>query len=201
MRRHLARMLDDPAAADDLVVETFLRLHRHRARWRAGTPLRPWLFTIARNLARNRLRAQRLWGWLPLVGGERPARRRRRPDDEIRRRVAGAFAALPPAQREACSLRLLGDLSVEEIARVTRVPAGTVKSRLFYGLRRLRALLADLAGGVTRMRTLGLIRRGDARDRARSLAAARSAQLHARTRRLRCGCPRSAGARRRRSPW
>jgi RNA polymerase sigma-70 factor (ECF subfamily) len=58
--------------------------------------------------------------------------------------VAAAFAALPAAQREACSLRLLGELSVDEIARVTKVPAGTVKSRLFHGLRRLRALLADL---------------------------------------------------------
>jgi RNA polymerase sigma-70 factor (ECF subfamily) len=58
--------------------------------------------------------------------------------------VAAAFAALPAAQREACSLRLLGELSMEEIARVTSVPVGTVKSRLFHGLRRLRALLADL---------------------------------------------------------
>jgi len=65
------------------------------------------------------------------------------PDDEIRRRVTAAFAALPVAQREACSLRLLADLPIEEIARVTRVPVGTVKSRLFHGLRRLRVLLAD----------------------------------------------------------
>ena len=144
LRRHLSRMLDDPAAADDLVMETFLRLHRHRARWREGTPLRPWLFTIARNLARNRLRAQRLWGWLPLTS----VRSRTTPppaeDYQVRSRVGAAFAALPAAQREACSLRLLGELSVDEIARVTRVPAGTVKSRLFHGLRRLRALLADL---------------------------------------------------------
>jgi RNA polymerase sigma-70 factor (ECF subfamily) len=147
LRRHLTRVLDDPAAADDLVVETFLRLQRHRARWRAGTPLRPWLFTIARNLARNRLRAARLWGWLPLSAVREqpaPAMRHPEPDDEIRRRVAAAFAALPPAQREACSLRLLADLPLDEIARVTRVPLGTVKSRLFHGLRRLRAELADL---------------------------------------------------------
>jgi RNA polymerase sigma-70 factor, ECF subfamily len=145
LRRHLSRMLDDPAAADDLVVETFLRLHRHRQRWREGTPLRPWLFTIARNLARNRLRAQRLWGWLPLAAaGDRPAPAPPA-DDELRRRVAAAFGALPVAQREACSLRLLGDLPVQEIARVTNVPVGTVKSRLFHGLRRLRALLADLS--------------------------------------------------------
>src|SRR5262245_42836557 len=144
LRRHLSRMLDDPAAADDVVVETFLRLHRHRHRWREGTPLRPWLFTIARNLGRNRLRAQRLWGWLPLTTiRDRPAPPAR--TDEVRRRVAAAFGALPAAQREACSLRLLADLPVEEIARVTGVPVGTAKSRLFHGLRRLRVLLADLA--------------------------------------------------------
>jgi len=147
LRRHLTRMLDDPAAADDLVVETFLRLQRHRARWRRGTPLRPWLFTIARNLARNRLRAERLWGWLPLTAiraEPAPATDVRGPDAEIRARVAAAFAGLPPAQREACSLRLLADMPLTEIARVTRVPVGTVKSRLFHGLRYLRAELADL---------------------------------------------------------
>jgi RNA polymerase sigma-70 factor (ECF subfamily) len=142
--RHLTRMLDDPAAADDLVMETFLRLHRHRARWREGTPLRPWLLTIARNLARNRLRARRLWGWLPLSSASERTTPQPAPVDQVRARVAAAFAALPAAQREACSLRLLGALSMEEIARVTSVPVGTVKSRLFHGLRRLRALLADL---------------------------------------------------------
>lgn len=142
--RHLSRMLDDPAAAEDLVVETFLRLHRHRDRWREGHQLRPWLFTIARNLARNRLRALRLWGWLPLAAA-RDAPAPPPADAEITRRVAAALAALPAAQRETCSLRLLGELSVEEIASVTNVPTGTVKSRLFHGLRRLRTLLADLA--------------------------------------------------------
>ena len=142
--RHLARMLDDPAAAEDLVVETFLRLHRHRDRWREGTPLRPWIFAIARNLARNRLRTERLWGWLPLGQAEDP-REAPAAYDEVRRRVAAAFAELPAAQREACSLRLLGGLTLEEIARVTGASVGTVKSRLFYGLRRLRARLADLS--------------------------------------------------------
>src|SRR5262249_52633258 len=137
LRRHLSRMLDDPTAADDLVVETFLRLHRHRHRWRPGTPVRPWLFTIARNLARNRLRAQRRGGWLPRATARDLPAPPPEARNEIRRRVARAFAALPEAQREACSLRLLGELSLEEIAQVTGVPLGTVKSRLFHGLRRL----------------------------------------------------------------
>src|SRR5262249_60415251 len=97
----------------------------------------------ARTRGGNRLRAQGLWGWLPLA----TVRDRPTPPpearDEIRRRVAEAFAALPEAQREACSLRLLGELTLDEIAQVTGVPLGTVKSRLFHGLRHLRALLAD----------------------------------------------------------
>ena len=44
-----------------------LRIHRHRDRVRPGQPLKPLVWTIARNLARNRLRAERLWGWLPLA--------------------------------------------------------------------------------------------------------------------------------------
>lgn len=145
LRRHLERMLDDPAAADDLVLETFLRLHRHRAQVRPDLPLKPFVWTIARNLARNRLRMQRLWTWLPLATAEHerpvaPGAAR----GEVQERVAAAFALLPAAQREACSLRILSELSLEEIAAVTGASLGTVKSRLFYGLRRLRELLADL---------------------------------------------------------
>src|SRR5262245_44821941 len=97
LARHLARMLDDAAAADDVVVETFLRLHRHRERWREGTSLRPWLYTIARNLARNQLRARRLWGWLPLSSVAEQEARPPAASDETRGRVAAAFAALPAA--------------------------------------------------------------------------------------------------------
>jgi RNA polymerase sigma-70 factor (ECF subfamily) len=153
LQRHLERMLGDPAAAEDLVIETFLRLHRHRGRLRPGAAVRGWIYTIARNLARNRLRRERLRSWLPLTAvdsttsgvppaGWAPA------DDDVQRRVAAAFAALPARQRETCSLRLLGELSLEEIARVTGASVGTVKSRLFYGQRRLRELLADLEPGA-----------------------------------------------------
>ena len=147
LARHLERMLDDAAAADDLVIETFFRLHRHRDRVRRDAPLKPFVWTIARNLARNRIRMQRLWGWLPLAAveqGRAAPQAAPAASDEVQARVAAAFAALPAAQREACSLRVLGELSLDEIASVTGASVGTVKSRLFYGLRRLRELLGDL---------------------------------------------------------
>ena len=151
LHRHLTRMLNDRAMAEDLVIETFLRLHVHRTHLRAGAPVRPWIYTIAGNLARNRLRRSPLARWLPLAvvdaTGGRSVPSPSGTGGEIRERVLGAFAALPPRQREACSLRLLDELALEEIAEVTGASLGTVKSRLFYGQRRLRALLADLAPG------------------------------------------------------
>ena len=109
---------------------------------------------FARNLARSRLRRERLRNWLPLTTTHPALAAQDHPTTagaDFRRRIADAFAALPARQREVCSLRLLGELSLAEIARVVGVSVGTVKSRLFYGQRRLRDLLADLdPGGDTR---------------------------------------------------
>ena len=150
--RHVVRMLGDPAAAEDIVIEAFHRLHAHRDRLRPEAAVRPWLYTVANNLARNHRRAgRRLGRWLALAAADpehaadEPAARMGSAD-EVQRRVAAAFAALPRRQREVCSLRLVADLPLEEIARVTGASIGTVKSRLFYGQRRLRDLLVDVGG-------------------------------------------------------
>lgn len=160
LRRHLERVLGDRAAAEDVVIETFERVHSHRDRFRPGAALRPWIYTIARNLARNRRRRDGIVRWLGLEAVDRetstpggyaaPGR-----DGEIRHRVSRAFAALPAAQREVCSLRLVGELGLAEIVKVTGASLGTVKSRLFYGQRRLRDLLSDLAPAGAPAATVG----------------------------------------------
>ncbi|HEM47267.1 MAG TPA: sigma-70 family RNA polymerase sigma factor, partial [Alphaproteobacteria bacterium] len=58
--------------------------------------------------------------------------------------VYGALETLPRAQREAVALRLVEDLSYEEIAQAAGCSVGTVKSRLHYGLERLRAELSGV---------------------------------------------------------
>src|SRR5688572_804819 len=55
MRRHLASRTD----VEDLVQLTFLKLHRARASYRSGTPVKRWLFTIARNTRKDHLRSSR----------------------------------------------------------------------------------------------------------------------------------------------
>src|SRR5262249_58238733 len=118
---------NDRARAEDLVIETFQRLHLHRDRFREGAPVRPWVYAISNNLARNRLRRDRLRRWLPLtvVDAARPAAVVPPPSGSARHvheRVAAALAALPPRQRGAWSLRLLGELTPDEIAAATHPP-------------------------------------------------------------------------------
>jgi RNA polymerase sigma-70 factor, ECF subfamily len=144
--RYVERMLNDPSAAEDIVIETFLRVHRYSKSYREGTKFAGWVFTIARNQSRTWIKQNRRLWWLPFgVKAPMPADNPTAiaENADIRKHVAIAFATLPERQREVCSLRLLGELSLNEIADVVGVSLGTIKSRLFYGQRRLRDLLAD----------------------------------------------------------
>ncbi len=145
--QHMERLLNNQQAGEDLVIETFLRIHHHRSKYREGSNVRAWIYTIARNLARNWLKRKQILRWLPLTVNDpalsTPALERTE-DNEIRRRVTASFARLPFRQREVCSLRLLEELSLQDIKQIVGVSLGTVKSRLFYGQCRLREFLADL---------------------------------------------------------
>lgn len=145
--KFLFRFTGDPALADDLAQETFMRLLAFR-----GEPparFKPWAYTVASNLARDQFRSARhryervtdfsddsedIHEHVTFV-----------PDD--RREVSAALARLSPDHRTVLILRFYHDLKLEEIAEVTHTPLGTVKSRLFHalkGLKRSLALVEDL---------------------------------------------------------
>lgn len=147
----LFRLTGDRQQAEDLVQETFTRLVTYR-----GAPpdrFRPWAFAIARNLALDHLRVTaRRQAIAPVTAAPDDDPLIDIPDpapgaldlvlrDDDRRAVAAALQRLPPHQREAVVLRFYHDLSLAEIAEVTGVAVGTVKSRLFHGLRRLQGWL------------------------------------------------------------
>jgi RNA polymerase sigma-70 factor, ECF subfamily len=151
------RMIGDRERAEDLVQETFVRVYRHLHRYDQNRKFSTWAYTIAGNLAKNELRNR---SRNPMVlfqtikknweADHRPLEwedNRYRPDDLYRKRdlkekVDQAVAALPEHHRVVFVLRELEGKSYEEIADITGVNLGTVKSRL----NRARNNFAELIG-------------------------------------------------------
>ena len=134
----------DRGRAEDLVQETMLRAWTHRAELdiQHRSP-RAWLVTVVQRLAVDAHRARRarpaeveLDEHLALAGGQRADAS----IDEVG--VRAAIAALPGPQRQVLTEVYYRDRSVAETARILQIPAGTVKSRTFDGLRALRRALA-----------------------------------------------------------
>jgi RNA polymerase sigma-70 factor, ECF subfamily len=132
--------------AEDVCQEAFLALWRHAGRFdpRRGS-VRGWLIGIARHRAIDRLRSQA--GLARAQSAARAMAALDGPDDPVARagvdraeaaRVARALGDLPPEQSEVLLLVHLAGLTQREIAAVTGLPLGTVKSRLRLALDRLR---------------------------------------------------------------
>lgn len=144
--RSLRRRVRNEADADELLQQTFLHLHRARHDFRSGTRLRPWLFTICRNLEREyfRRRMRRPEAPLTLDGRADP---REAPYDplvtERARQVREALAQLPRGQREVIELHWLEGLPFKEVALVVGASVTAVKVRAHRGYGRLRTSLAD----------------------------------------------------------
>ena len=139
------RTIGDRDRAEDLVQETFIRVYRHLHRFDQTRKFSTWLYTIAGNLAKNELRNR---SRNPLVlfqtikgtwdADHRPLEwedNTYRPDDLFRKRhlketIDRAVAELPQHHRIVFVLRELEGKTYEEIAEITGVNLGTVKSRL-----------------------------------------------------------------------
>lgn len=151
LHRVALAMTGREAQAEEFVQETFLRAYRHldRVVLAPGASLRPWLQRILVHIiyddgARRRHATQPLDALHERVAADgEPSTERRVLDRELRRDVAEAIRQLPEKHRLVVVLFYLEDLDVDAIAAAIGVPAGTVKSRLFYGRARLRELLAD----------------------------------------------------------
>lgn len=140
--RYLRRLTNSDDAAADLAQETWLRVLRGIASLRAPDSLRPWLFGIARRVAMDRLR--RLYtraedGDAALQ--DLPAHESDVSLDDDLAALDAGVAALPMREREILALFYLRELTIEQIATLLDVPAGTVKSRLFRARKLLRTEL------------------------------------------------------------
>lgn len=124
--------------ADDLAQETFVRAWGAIGRFEIGQPLYPWLARIGTNLAFSLFRTRKRRPETPLEplleAGKQwgveddPAEHAVRSEHDAKLREC--FAALAPEHQAVLALRVIQDLSYDEIARALNVPAGTVMSRL-----------------------------------------------------------------------
>lgn len=133
----------DRQQAEDVVQETLLRAWRHPEAL-SGRPVRPWLFTVARNLVVDAHRARQA---RPPEAGEAPLAVLPAADDLDRAleswTVAEALADLSPQHRAVLVETYYRGRSVAETAAVLGVPPGTVKSRTYYALRALKLALEE----------------------------------------------------------
>ncbi|HLF93899.1 MAG TPA: sigma-70 family RNA polymerase sigma factor [Planctomycetota bacterium] len=157
----ILRFVGERHVAEDLFQETFVRVVRTLGEFRPEASLTTWIYTIARNLALDWLKAKRRHRETPLdrpaadEGGKvisfrevlasgivEPGARAEGTEDE--RRVVAALGTLTPAKREALVMRVYAGLPYAEIARIVKSPVGTVKFRIHEALQDLaEALGAD----------------------------------------------------------
>jgi RNA polymerase sigma-70 factor, ECF subfamily len=148
--RYAFSVLRDEHAAEDAVQDAFQRafsaLGRYSEERLRNMRLRPWLYRITLNVARNRLRRRRetpVEEVFDLVGAGSNENREAVMD------VLAALGRLPERQRVAVTLRYLQDLPYAEISGVTGWPEGTAKTLVRRGLARLRKMIIfdDPKGG------------------------------------------------------
>lgn len=163
VRNRLMRIVRSEPAAEDLLQEVFLRVWTRADQWTGEGTVRAWLLAIATNLALNHLRSARrrrhrplevasasageededfVPGWMLDASALGPvAAAELAEQEQVFRRL---ISELPEDKREVMQMVYEEQLDIRQIAEQLGIPAGTVKSRLFYGRRMLRQSWRDI---------------------------------------------------------
>lgn len=156
----LYRLTGSRQEAEDLLQEVYLRLVRTIEAYTHEGRFDAWLFRIAANLVRDRVRKVRRSGsfvsgtgddgngsMIESIEAESPGVDRRMELSEEVDALNRALAELPAAEREVIMLRHFSQMSFKEIAQATEVPLGTALARGHRGLEKLRKLMGGEASG------------------------------------------------------
>jgi RNA polymerase sigma-70 factor, ECF subfamily len=144
--RFTRRLLGDGEEARDVCQVTLLRAYQNLPRLRDPAKFKAWVHLIALNLCRDQRRSPRArFETEPFEEGASGAAGPERALDRARlaETLDGVLARVSAEQRAAIVLREYQGFSTEEIAEMTGVPAATVRTRIFYGLKAVRAMLRE----------------------------------------------------------
>jgi RNA polymerase sigma-70 factor, ECF subfamily len=151
--RYLLRLVRQPATAEDLFQQTWLRVMERIGSYNPQYSFEGWLFAMAHNLAIDFLRRYRpesLDDPLPsgdsrveIIEGSGPGALEQLLSQERASGLADSVAQLPVVFREVLTLRFEEEMRLEEIAAVLALPLGTVKTRLHRALKHLRQDLEE----------------------------------------------------------
>jgi RNA polymerase sigma-70 factor, ECF subfamily len=145
----IVRLVRDPAAAEDLTIDTFWKIYRARGRFDPGRSFGAWARRIATNTALNHLAKTRVeTGVVASLDGEPteacdPGERR-----ELHDALRLAFRALPPKLQAVATLALLEERPYSEVGAALGISAAAAKSREFRAIRLLRKELKQLGVGL-----------------------------------------------------
>lgn len=131
----------DDALAQDIMQDTFVRVYNSAGSFRPRGLGKAWVMQIARNLALDAL-TRRTASEPEEVIGERPAGDSTEDSAEARVMIGHALSVLTDAEREVIVLHAVSGLKLEEIARITGEPLGTVKWRRSRAMKKIRTAMA-----------------------------------------------------------
>ena len=129
--------------ADDLLQETWLRIHRVRHTYRPGQPVLPWVYAIARRVRVDGYRRTRRIRAHEIPTEVLPEPRARSETRNSLPAFETLVSILPEAQREVVTMLKAGGLSLDEVARATSCTVGAVKQKASRAYERLRSLLQE----------------------------------------------------------
>ena len=151
------RMVRHPEDTRELCQETFLRVHRNLHQYRFDAPLKAWIGQVAWSIARRHLERKRI----PVIDavdddgaslldniGDGHDLEDAVADGQVQARLHAAIERLPPLQRTILTLYHLDELPIGDVAAITGLAEGTIKSHLFRSRKRLRELLDASIGAA-----------------------------------------------------
>jgi RNA polymerase sigma-70 factor (ECF subfamily) len=139
------RSFKKESVADDLLQETFMKVHRAREQYRRDAKVAPWLFAVAARVRldelRKRLRLPEDADEEALARADEQAPREPPTDTDLQDAVRAALEGLPESQRAVIHLHRYEGMTFPEIAQVLGTTPGAVKLRAFRGYETLRVKL------------------------------------------------------------